>query len=78
MTISVSELKARCLEVIREVEREGHVVEVVRRGKVVARILPASADAAKDKPWTRFRGSVKLLASPEESVVTDDDFEAAR
>jgi prevent-host-death family protein len=55
MTISVTELKARCLEIIRDVERERKVVEIVRRGEVVARLLPANAPArANAKPWERL------------------------
>jgi prevent-host-death family protein len=79
MTISVSELKARCLEIIREVERDRKVVDVVRRGEVVARILPGTVDAATGaRPWERLRGSGVLLGKPEESVLEESDFEASR
>jgi prevent-host-death family protein len=77
MTISVTELKARCLEIIRQVERDGKVVEIARRGEVVARLLPATA-AAGAKPWQQLRGTGDLLATPEESVLEDNDFEALR
>lgn len=70
MTISVTELKARCLEIIREIERDGKVVEIVRRGEIVARLLPATPPGTADvKPWERLRGSGDLLAAPEESVL---------
>jgi prevent-host-death family protein len=78
MTISVTELKARCLEIIRAVESNGEVVEITRRGEVVARLLPAKAAAADAKPWHRLHGTAVLLASPEESVLKDSDFEAMR
>ena len=79
MTISVTELKARCLEVIRDMERDGHPVDVVRRGKLVARIFPATGIQATGKqPWKRLEGSGKLLAGPGESVLDQDDFEAMR
>ena len=73
MTISVTELKARCLEIIREIERDGKVVEIVHRGEIVARLLPATAEV---KPWERLRGTGDLLASPEENVLEDHDFKA--
>jgi prevent-host-death family protein len=78
MTISVTELKARCLEIIRQVERDGKVVEIARRGEVVARLLPANAAAADAKPWEKLRGTGVLLATAEESVLEDSDFEALR
>ena len=78
MTISITELKARCLEIIREVEANGEVVEITRRGEVVARLLPATVAAADVKPWERLRGTGVLLATPEESVLEDSDFEALR
>jgi prevent-host-death family protein len=77
MTISVTELKARCLQVLREMERDGHPVDVVRRGKIVARIFQAADTATTDEhPWKRLHGSGKLLARPGESVLDDRDFEA--
>lgn len=65
-TISVTELKARLLEVVREVEREGKAVDVERHGKVVARIVPATA--RRVRPWEALYGSGELLGDPEESV----------
>ena len=78
MIISVTELKARCLEIIRQVEREGNVVEIARHGEVVARLLPANAASADARPWQKLRGTGELLATAEESVLEDRDFEALR
>jgi len=76
--VSVSEFKAHCLEVIRHVERAGTAVDLVRRGKVVARLVP-SAPAARGTPaWLRLRGRGALAAAPEESVLDAGDFEALR
>lgn len=76
--ISVSEFKAHCLEVIRQVERDGAAVDLVRRGRVVARLMP-SASAAREVPaWQRLRGRGRLDALPEESVLEADDFDALR
>ena len=78
MTISVTELKARLLEIIRQVEREGMTVEVQRRGEVVARLVPALPASTSARAWTHLRGSGELLASAEESVLDPRDFEALR
>ena len=66
MTISVTELKARLLEIVREVEREGKAVDVERHGKVVARIVPA--ETKRVRPWEALYGSGTFLGDPEESV----------
>jgi prevent-host-death family protein len=68
MIISVAELKARCLEIIRQVEYERKVIEIVRRGAVVARLLPAGAFPRERKPWQRLRGSGELSGAPDQSL----------
>ena len=79
MTVSITELKARCVEIIRDLERDGEAVEIVRDGEIVARLMPATPSVATDpKPWERLRGTGVLLATPEESVLEDSDFEALR
>ena len=80
MDISVTELKHRCLEVVRRVERTGQTVTITRRGKVVAHLEPSAPDAiAGQKPWERLRALGGVLhAGPGESVVREEDFEALR
>lgn len=78
MTITVTEFKARCLEILREVEETGVPVTLVRRKKTVAIIYPSHGTNAHPKPWERLRGTAQLLASPDESVVSWEDFEAWR
>jgi antitoxin (DNA-binding transcriptional repressor) of toxin-antitoxin stability system len=76
--VSVSEFKARCLDMIRQVERAGTAIDLVRRGKVVARLVP-SAPASRGTPtWTRLRGRGALEAAAEESVLNAADFDALR
>ena len=77
MAISVTELKARCVEIIRDLEREPKVVEIVRRGKVVARLFPANRSSLEDaKPWEKLRGTGRLIGPPEQSVLDQRDFGA--
>lgn len=76
MTISVTELKSRLLEIIREVEGKGHVVDIERYGRVVARLVPSHQK--EGNPLERLRGSGTLQGRPEESVLEDSDFEALR
>ena len=77
--ISVTEFKAKCLEVIRAIEAGGEPVEIMRRGRVVARLMPATpVGRAGAKACQRLRGTGTLTLSPDESVIRDSDFEALK
>lgn len=79
MDISVTQFRANCLELIRQVETGGEAIDIKRRGKVVARLAPPpSASEPPRKPWEQLRGSGELLAEPRESVLHEEDFEASR
>ncbi len=81
VSISVTDFKRRCLEVIRDVEKSGQPVAITRRGKVVARLAPSSGVVVTDtrKPWERLRElGGRLLAEPGESALKDEDFKASR
>jgi prevent-host-death family protein len=78
MDLSVTEFKHRCLEIVRRVERTGTTVTITRRGRAVAQLEPSVRDDRHaQRPWERLRAlGGTLLATPGESVVRDDDFEA--
>ena len=56
--ISVTEGKARFLELVREVER-GRVIEITKHGKTIACLAPA--DEAKAEPPLFGFGKVRIL-----------------
>lgn len=58
-TITATEFKAKCLQILDEVHETGEVVRVTKHGKVVARVGPVEAD---EKPAPIF-GSMKGLVS---------------
>jgi antitoxin (DNA-binding transcriptional repressor) of toxin-antitoxin stability system len=79
MDISVTEFKAHCLDLIRQVEASGKAITIRRRGKVVARLEPASSASGQGKPWEQLRalgGHTQVRAN--ESAWADEDFEALR
>lgn len=79
MDISVTDFKARCLELIRKVEQSGTPVTIKRRGKTVARLEPARIIDDGLKPWEQLRAlGGKLHAAPGESVLKAEEFEAMR
>jgi len=81
MDISVTAFRRRCLELIRQVEKTGRSVTILRRGKPVAR-LGASAAPGGDpslSPLAQARAwGGRLHACAGESVLRDKDFEARR
>ena len=79
MDISVTEFRAQCLELIRQVESGGEVVEITRHGKLVARLTPpAASPGTSPQPWTTLRGSGVLHAEPGETVLEARFFDALR
>ena len=77
MTISVTQFKARCLEILRTVEKEGTTVDITKHGRPRFRVIPLGNSGLK-YPWERLRGRGRLLAEPGESVLEKDDFNANR
>ncbi len=78
MDISVTLFKAHCLDLIRKVER-GETITIRRRGRIVARLEPASGNPSDGKPWERLRalgGSAN--ESAKDAVWNEGDFEALR
>lgn len=73
---SISECKAHCLDMIRQVEKAGAAVDLVRRGKVVARLVPTASAPRDTHAGLRLRGRGVLTASAEESVLGERDFDA--
>ena len=79
VTISVTEFKAKCLQLLKDLEEDREPIEITRRGKVVARVVPiVSGGAPGGKAWERLRGTGRLLGKPEAGVLAESDFEAAR
>lgn len=76
--VSVTEFKAHCLDVIRQVEQDGNAVDLTRHGKVVARLVPTPHRAQGIQPWLRLRGRGRLTGKPEASVLESADFDAVR
>jgi prevent-host-death family protein len=77
-SVTVTQFKAQCLDLIRQVESGGVPVDLVRRGKVVARLVPTVDAASGTPPWERLIGTGHLQAAPGESVLESGAFDALR
>lgn len=77
-SVSVTEFKAHCLELIHQVERAGTAVDLTRHGKVVARLVPTTPAAPGTPPWLRLRGTGVCHAAAGEAVLDAGELDALR
>jgi len=69
--VKMSEARRRLSELVRAAER-GESVTITRRGKEVARIVPAEQKPLKPLPdLTEFRASIKIKGKPLSQVVSE-------
>ena len=79
MQMSISEFKAKCTQVVREVGTKYQTVELTNRGKVVAQVVPPKPEAKPD-PQSFFgslRGTVEYQPGWDEPL-GEDDWEACQ
>lgn len=76
MKISASEFKARCLALLDQVHEGGEPVVVTKRGKVLARLVPAGD--VDERPWARLRGTATWHGDPLAPVVDEDEVDALK
>lgn len=57
--IAAGEFKAKCLGLLDEVERSRKEIIITKRGRAVARLLPA--DDEPPRVFGRMKGSVEIL-----------------
>jgi prevent-host-death family protein len=75
-TIPATEFKAKCLHLIDRVRETAEPIIITKRGKIVARLVPAGDE--DDRPWERLRGSVRWHGDPFAPAVDEDEIEALK
>jgi prevent-host-death family protein len=73
--IGASDFKARCLAILDEVAKTGEPVQVLKRGKVVARLIPAF-DEVVLHPQDTLAGSVKTTGDLLSPTVADAELDS--
>lgn len=76
MKIAAAEFKAKCLALIDRVRDRGEPITITKRGRVVARLVPA--DDENDRPWQRVRGTIRWVGDPLAPVVEESEIDALR
>lgn len=74
MKISASDFKAHCLRLLDQVSRTGDELVILKRGRPVARLVPAR----DGKPWLALRGRGAFTGDPFASVVDASEIEVLR
>lgn len=76
MKIAAAEFKAKCLALIDRVHQRGEPVTITKRGRIVARLVPAGDDS--ERPWERVRGKARWTGDPFAPVVDESEIDALR
>ena len=76
ITTNAADFKAKCLGLIDIVHRDGVEVTITKRGRIVARLVPATA--LEDRPWERVRGRARWMGDPLAPVVEPSDVDALK
>jgi prevent-host-death family protein len=75
-TMAASEFKARCLRVMEEVRTRRESVLITKKGRPVARIVPA--EKPREDIFGCLKGIVQITGDIESPVVPSSDWEQAR
>jgi prevent-host-death family protein len=78
MTVSVTEFKAKCLNLIDQVHKDGEPVIITKHGKVVAKLVAENPIRPIEEVRLKLAGSVKSYQNPFEPAVAEDDIEALK
>ena len=74
--VAAAEFKAKCLAYLDEVHEHGRSITITKRGRVVARLVPAADD--DQRPWLRIRGRARWTGDPLAPAVDDQDVNALK
>jgi prevent-host-death family protein len=76
--MAITDFKARCLAVLEEVARTADAVTVTRRGKPLARVVPALQTAVLSSPQSQLRGTLHVVADDLRSVFPAHEWDMNR
>jgi len=76
MRIAAAEFKAKCLALLDRVSEDGQPITITKRGRVVARLVPA--EDQDERPWLRIRGRARWTGDAIAPVVDEDEIDALR
>jgi len=76
-TIAAGKFKANCLAIMDEVQKKREPVLITKRGKPVAKLVPAKSDA-KDDFFDSMKGKAKIIGDIISPAFDLDEWEMER
>lgn len=76
-TINASDFKARCLAILDRVQSTGESVVILKRGRPVAELVPASK-AKAEYPQSELRGTVTFVGDVIGPALPEEAWESLR
>lgn len=76
LILPAAEFKAKCLALIDRVRERGEPITITKRGRVVARLVPAGDE--HERPWIGLRGRGKWTGDRYAPVVQEGEIEALK
>ena len=76
MKVAAAEFKAKCLALLDRVHDRGEPVTITKRGRVVARLVPAGDE--DNRPWLRVRGTARWHGDPFAPVIEESEIDALK
>jgi prevent-host-death family protein len=76
-SIAITEFKAQCLSLLEDVSRTGEPLEITKRGKPLARVVPSAGGKAK-YPQSSLAGTVTILGDVINPVLPSRAWNAVR
>jgi prevent-host-death family protein len=76
MQLAAADFKARCLALLDEVHEHGRAITITKRGRVVARLVPAGDE--DQRPWLKVRRRATWNGDPFAPAVDAADVDALR
>ena len=74
--IPAAEFKAKCLALIERVRERGESITITKRGRVVARLVPAGDE--NERPWLELRGRGRWIGDPYTPVVDEREIQVLK
>ena len=75
--LKATEFKTNCLSILDEVSKHGVSFEILKRGKLVARIIPAR-ESSEEFPQANLKDSIKILGDIISPVMSPEEWESLR
>ncbi len=78
MKMSVTEFKAKCTQVLREVATHPYTVEVTKRGKTIAVVSAPPPEPKVNPLWGSMKGTVLHIDPNFDEPLGDEEWEASK